>query len=161
MLKRTLQVFVVIIFLLILLITIPLTYIYFSMDGDIAPVHYSDLSLQKITINKEDNAFYDLDKNVALFEKSRSADKGLTEDAKSLSDQIGEHLSKKKWDEEVVAKLLSENSEAMANFYNAAAKLRYQQPELEEPDKIEKLMEMPVPSLLMYRHYARLSALQA
>lgn len=92
---------------------------------DTAPINDSDLRLEKITVEKGDNAYYDL-------VKIENNLKGSSEDFKLVAN----HLDGKTWDKNFVGKLLSKNKQALEYFDAAYQKPKFQDPAYADPAEI-------------------------
>ncbi len=89
--------------------------------ADIPPPNDSDLRPRQISIAREDNAYYSLiNAQEALYQPKENAD------------LLTDHLAGKQWDPEFVAHTLSRNRKARRYFDEAARKLQFQDPTIDE-----------------------------
>lgn len=133
-----------------LLICIPnftLILLYMFLSGDVPPPNDNDLQLQKVTIPKEQNAYYDLEKIKPKIE--------------SISDWlvIDDHLERKTWDKNFVSQILANNSEVLTAMAAAAQRPHYQDPATDDPAEFS--YDMALPSLRYTREAAELNILYA
>lgn len=110
---------------------------------DILPVYDSDLTLQKISIPENENAFYDLIKIKNIY----------------TSNEINDYLSGAKWDENKIQEILLKNEENLKYFSDAAKKPKFQDPATDSPEKFSS--NLVIKNLNAIRSMARLSNLEA
>lgn len=121
--------------------------------GDAAPVKDSELLPSKVRIAKEDNLIYDfkpwMNKTerelVFLDEDEISGEFRKVYWPEELDDSIPDLLKNKEWNEQLVSKVLEQNSKSLSEF-NAimeGSNLTLQIPKLEDPQNSELLSAFP------------------
>ncbi len=117
---------------------------------DTAPINDSDLQLEKITVEKEDNAYYDL----AKIENNL---KGSSEDF----ELIVNHLDGKTWDKSFVDEIITDNKQALEYFDAAYQKPRFQDPVYADPKTVtvEDIISVQPQSLIKAAQANSLKAL--
>lgn len=94
--------------------------------SDIRPIDDSDLRLEKVTISKEENSFYDFQEIGKYLDDSSYP--------VEISNKVSDHLKGKVWDENFVQTVLAQNEKTLSLF-NAAYKKKFQDLRYAEPDK--------------------------
>lgn len=114
---------------------------------DIDKINDSDLSLKKIEIPQDKNAFYDLDKISGVIY--------CPDDMELLTDAI----SGETWDQEFINNLLIKNEEALGYLKDAAQKESFQDPYTDSPE--DMVFYNPLASIGAWRNIAKLSKIKA
>ncbi len=118
---------------------------------DIPPIDDSDLTLQTTNVPDADNSYFDL---IKIDEKI------IVPENASSSSYISNMVSGKvPWDEKLVQEIESENKEAFIYFDSAANKLKYQDVNFAEVDKVGP--ETPLPKMNPWRYLSSFSAVKA
>lgn len=137
--------FVILIIVLIVTISIlVLPPFYRHLAKDSPPPEDRDLQEKRVTIPREENAYYSLI-------NARNSLYGSSESSNALSD----HLQSEKWDQGFVQDVLSKNRQAMMYFDEAATKAKFQDPTIGDYEKLSGQ------ALLSFREIARVSSLKA
>ncbi len=132
-----------------------LPYVFGLITKDIAQPNVDDLKLKTINIPQEDNAYYDL----LAFISFSYAEPTVTIYDPGKFETMANHINGKEWDEKFVEEIIAKNSEAFAVFDRASRKPKYQDPEIDSPDKISPIKAAS--SLNFLRGMARVDAIRA
>ena len=144
--KKIISIIFSVIVLVLIVISLPSFLGLFTKD--IIPINDSDLSLQKVTVSDQDNAYFDLIKieDVIYEPEGRSED-------------ILDMINQKMWDEKLAEEIVSRNQEAFRYFSKASHKPKFQNPAFANPEDIN--LNIVFPSLNSWRQMARLSSIRA
>lgn len=114
---------------------------------DIPPVEYSDLKLEKVVVNDNDNAYFDLQKieNVLYYPDEAST-------------TISNMATGKEWDNKLAEDLISRNSQTFEYLNQALNKPTLQYPQYTDPETFS-VNTLSVP-LNLYRKIARLESIK-
>ncbi len=144
------------IFIIVIIVFVIPSFLSITKGKDILPVDDSNLQLQTISLSKEENAFYDLNKLYDI-EKQQGliSLKNVSKGKKMVSD----YLNSDEWNQESVKQLLTDNEEALHNFTLAADKGNFQLPYTDAHSKISN--DMPITPINDWREASRLSGVKA
>ncbi len=115
---------------------------------DIPPIDDSDITLKKVIVLDNENAYFDL---MDL--------EHLIYDPEDVISTINDVFYEDIWDEDSVKEVIISNEKALRKFKEASQKPKYQHPIIANPENITPYIILP--STYSWRRAAQLSALQA
>lgn len=117
---------------------------------DIEPINDSNMKLQVISIPEIENSFYDLDK---------IKDAINTENIPEGVNIVKDFLNSDEWNNNEIAILLNDNTQAFQYYDLAVEKGKFQSPVEADPNKVS--MDSPIVPMNYWREMARLSGVKA